>query len=153
MPPLPKHHTARARRNKDSTKAILIPVANRTVPTPPEETDWHPRALVWWDKAWRSPMVQEWTEADEELLLVCLAQRHAYWSAFDRDDSRVLPTLLNSIVSAEKNLGLSPMSRRSLQWQIEQAEAAEEKTVQRRRAKAVKSGPKGVVSDPRELLA
>ena len=98
-------------------------------------------------------MVQEWTEADVELLIVCLAQRHAYWQAFDKDDNRVLPTLLNSIVSAEKNLGLSPMSRRSLQWQIEQGEAAEEKTTQRRKARAASSKPRLAEADPRELLA
>lgn len=152
MPPFPKDPSVRARRNKSSSNAILRIVAGRKVPDLPEGTDWHPRAVEWWTKAWQSPMVQEWTASDEELLVVCLAARHAYWKSFDEDDRRGLPSLLNTIVSTEKNLGLSPMSRRSLQWQIEQGEAAEEKTEQRRKSKAAKSVAKVADVDPRELL-
>lgn len=153
MPPMPKDPSTRARRNKTSTNSVLRVVPGQKVPALPKGTDWHPMAAAWWKTAWMSPMVQEWTEADQELLIVCLAARHAYWKSFDEDDRRGLPSMLNSIVSAEKTLGLSPMSRRALQWQIEQGEAAEEKTTQRRRARAAQAKPRPVESDPRELLA
>lgn len=152
MPFMPKDPSTLARRNKPTSQAILKLVSGRKVPVPPKGTVWHPQALSWWRKAWQSPMVQEWTSSDEELLIVCLAARHAYWRSFDEDDRRGLPGLLNCIVTTEKHLGLSPMSRRSLQWQIEQGEAAEEKTELRRKSRAVKALPKSVEADPRELL-
>lgn len=158
MPPLPKDPSTRQRRNKVSTGATLRLVDKPKVPVLPKRATglkWHPEAVAWWKSAWSSPMVQEWTEADKGLVLMCLAARHSYWEAFDEGDRRGLPTLMNSVVAAEKMLGLSPMARRSLQWQIEQAESAEEKTEARRKARAsARVKPSAVPSvDPREMLA
>jgi hypothetical protein len=151
--PVPKDPSVRARRNRTSTNAILRIVTDAKVPALPADRQWHPYAAAWWTDAWSSPMRQEWTTSDEHGIVRLLALQHAYWSTFDEGDYKALATLENSFNASSKMFGLSPMSRRALQWQIEQGEAAEEKTTQRRKSRAVKSGPKAVEADPRELLA
>ncbi len=149
--PMPKDPATLTRRNKVSTKAVLRLVKNPKIPAPPAGTDWHEQALIWWGKAWSSPMRQEWTDSDANGIELMLAVQHAYWKSFDEGDYRIMPQLMNSFNTLAKQYGLSPMSRRSLQWQIEQGEAAEEKTIKRRQSRTKTGLRKG--QDPRELLA
>lgn len=152
MAPQPKHPSARARRNKTSTIAVLRAVENARIPDPPKHQDWHPLALDWWCSAWTSPMRQEWTESDEHGIIRMLALQHAYWTHFDSGEYRGLSSLENSFNASARMYGLSPMARRSLQWQIEQGEAAEEKTVQRRAKKSASKNGIKALPDPREML-
>lgn len=151
--PAAKHPSVRQRRNKHVTNAVLKVVPGAKVPAVPAGTDWHPRAAEWWQDAWTSPMRQEWAKSDEHGIIRLLGLMHAYWMTFDAGDFKALPTLENAFNSGANRYGLNPMARRSLQWQIEQGEAAEEKTVQRRQARASKAKPTLVEADPRELLA
>jgi hypothetical protein len=153
MPVPPKHPSTRARRNKDSTRAILIPVAGRAIPPMPNNRSWRPESVSWWDAVWSSPMRQEFVDADLEVITRMLMLNEAIFEAFEAGDLRLMVNLQAEMRQQEMRFGLTPIDRRRLQWTIEQGEAAEEKTTQRRKARAAKSGPKAVQSDPRELLA
>ena len=151
--PMAKHPSARARVNKTSTNALLRVVDNQSVPPMPKTRKWRKESVAWWEAIWQSPMRQEFDPSDERVLMRMLALEEAFWSAVEDGDIRTQIAVQAEQRQQEKRFGFSPEDRRRLQWQIEQGEAATEKTTQRRRAKAVKSGPKLVETDPRELLA
>ena len=151
--PMAKHASTRQRRNKTSTHATLTVVKDAKVPPMPKTRDWRPESAAWWKAVWESPMRQEFDVADERVLLRMLALEDAYWSAVEEGDVRTQIAIAAEQRQQEKRFGMTPEDRRRLQWQIEQGEAAEEKTTQRRKARAAKSGPKPVGADPRELLA
>lgn len=167
--PAPKPAGARQRRNKQSTNAKLSLVVNHDVPPMPEAKDWigqitssdgnevpdapvewSPAVERWWDDIWSSPMSNEYDDADiHQLYLACFYLQQTlnpYLKMSDR---------LNSSKSYEatiKNFGLTPMSRRSLQWEIERSEEALAKGA-KRRSRTPESDPApvpaGGVDDPR----
>lgn len=151
MPPLPKPPELRQRRNKASTRATLPSVeesAKNEVPDlyPREKATevWHPRVVAWWAAAWKSPMASEWLDSDVLGLVYRTAElQQDFWSASDAH-GRLAADM--RIAKNEEKLGLSPIDRRRLQWEVEKAEQAEERTTARRARKQV-SG-----KDPRDIL-
>ncbi|WP_456301685.1 phage terminase small subunit [Nocardia farcinica] len=132
MPPLPKHPSVRARRNRASTRAFLTPVEDPQVPELPAYAQWHPAVLEWWTDCWSSPMVPEWTESDRHALVMAARLMQLVWS------ETTAPTARTNAASEVRYLlrecGLTPMSRRSLQWEVCRAEEAVERTSRRRGA-------------------
>ncbi len=144
--PAPKHPSARARRNKASTNATLSVDIDMIVPELPAG-DWHPMTAKWWQRFWTSPMAPELTESDVDGMYRVLKLAEAFWTT---DDPKLAAVLQVRLEKAESNYGGNPMARRSLQWEIEKAEAAVEQGAKRRtKAEAGKAEPKG---DPRAVL-
>src|ERR1700746_2687054 len=134
MAPSPKPPGQRRRRNAGQSQWKELPAQGRSgrVPVLPGE-EWLDSTRAWWATIWRSPMATVWQEADEDSL-VRLARL--------RDDFRrgELPvSALGAIQQLEDRFGLSPKSRRALQWEIERAdvEAVRTKPAQIRTLRAV----------------
>lgn len=150
--PAPKPAALRQRRNKVSTKATLqteAEASSRVVPELPELDDrgWHKMVTLWWSDIWTSPMVAEWLDADRHRLYGIAILRNDFW--LDRDTSTRMK-LAAEISRQEASMGLSPMDRRRLQWEIDKGEEAQEKTSKRRERKtAVETSKK----DPRSVLS
>jgi hypothetical protein len=167
--PAPKDPSTRARRNKSSTRATLSePPKGAKVPAMPDppllveydedklrhthEVPWHDMAVRWWNDVWSAPMSTEWHESDIHNLYICLLLQQDMWTASTPKD--------RSAAQAEyrlqrKDLGLTPLDRRRLEWSIETAEDAKDKGRSRRERQAVAEKPKGKgkAGDPRELFA
>lgn len=144
----PKDPSTRSRRHKTSTKAVLHAVENPDIPPLPPAGDWlggiedmttpdeappreWPRPVErWWEDIWSSPMSSEFTDSDiHGLYLACfyMAQvLNPYLKMTDRiSASKAYETQV-------RNFGLNPMSRRTLQWEIERSEEAQAKGRKRR---------------------
>lgn len=145
--PDPKDPSVVARRNKSSTRAVLkAPVRPRVPPLPtmPRGHKWHAQVQAWWKRAWSSPMVGEWTESDVDNLYMAARLMQQFWAG-----SLITPgelkALAGEIRQIQSQCGLTPMSRRALQWEIEKPDS-KSKTSARKSAPA-KSAPQPV--DPR----
>lgn len=143
--PAPKDPSLRARRNKASTKATLVANPNITVPDLPGD-EWHAATRLWWLDLWRSPMAPEYDESDLHGLFMLAALVNDFWSA---ETARERAALSSEIRLQRACFGLTPIDRRRLQWEIEKAEAAEEKG-RKRRAKTIEATVEA--DDPRALL-
>ncbi|MEW5810277.1 MAG: hypothetical protein AB1925_12570 [Actinomycetota bacterium] len=131
---------------------MLKPQTNPKVPAlPGRAASWYPQVRDWWRRAWSSPMVPEWTESDVDALYLAARLMQQFW------DPECSPNVCRGLAGEIRQLlaqcGLTPMSRRSLQWEIERAEAAQESTTKRRTAAATpaKKAPakKAAPADPR----
>lgn len=149
MPAQAKDPSVRARRNKTATRAVLKPQTNPKVPALPTGTRWYPQVRDWWKRAWSSPMVPEWTESDVDALYLAARLMQQFW------DPECSPNVCRGLAGEIRQLltqcGLTPMARRSLQWEIERAEAAQESTTRRRANKAPAAAAKTAQApvDPR----
>lgn len=112
--PLPKPPHLRQRRHRTSTAAQLSAPPARRVPLP-RSRDWHPATRRWWRAIWTSPMCAEWVDADVPRLVELAVLRDAFWASGD-------PRIAAEIRQGEREFGLSPMARRSLQWEIRRVE-------------------------------
>lgn len=147
--PAPKSAATRQRRNRTSTAAVIEAVRALKTPLPERISTWkcascyllpgrhseeffdkeeiHPHDFVgsvvpwntltegWWEVIWASPIADEWVDADVPGL-VALAM---LWDSFFRfGDARIHAEAR----MASREFGLSPMSRRSLQWEIKRVE-------------------------------
>lgn len=141
-----KPASVRARRNKTSTRATLRAADNPEIPELPDHVDWHVAVLSWWNDCWSSPMAPEWTESDRHTLFLAARLMQQVWDEGTSPASRV--TSATEARHLLRECGLTPMARRSLQWEIERGESAAERTTQRRTATRPKSVP-----DPRAAYA
>lgn len=117
MATLPKPSNQRQRRNTTTT-AATFEAAPATRVELPDEREWHRLTLAWWDTIWKSPMAQEWVDADVPTLLLIADLVDRFWLT---GDSKVAA----EIRMQQREFGLTPMSRRSLQWEIKRAKAGE----------------------------
>ncbi|MEV0357117.1 hypothetical protein AB0H71_13750 [Nocardia sp. NPDC050697] len=140
-----KPASLRARRNKTSTRATLRAADHPQIPELPEHLEWHEAVLDWWMDCWSSPMAPEWTESDRHTLFLAARLMQQVWDESTSPASRV--TSATEARHLLRECGLTPMARRSLQWEIERGETAAERTTQRR------SGRKpSAVPDPRQAM-
>lgn len=145
--PLPKPASTRARRNQSSTATTLYPVSDPVVPGLPSHTDWHEAVEMWWHDIWSSPMSTEWTDSDVHNLFIAARLMNLVWSPATSAAEKV--SAANAIRQQLRECGLSPMSRRTLQWVIDRGEEAQQRTDERRR-KATQEAAQQV--DPRQGL-
>lgn len=146
--PPPKHPSARARRNKVTTHAVLKADASIVAPELPGEA-WHPMTLVWWRDIWASPMAPEYDDSDRHGLYILAMLVNDFWTA-------PTPTARKEFAAELRQqgarFGLSPIDRRRLQWEVEKVEAAQDEGKKRRaQAPAKKPAPKKR-ADPRSIL-
>lgn len=147
--PAPKPASQRRRRNKTAAAATL-PAApkRRTAPKLPGGENMLPETRAWWRMVWKSPVAAQWIEVDRPAVvrlahLQDLVGREVIgWSdrarvgslREDRDDQDVVRVeLAGSMVSVqllaemrqiEDRLGLTPMARRRLGWEVEEQPSA-----------------------------
>ncbi len=91
-------------------------------------------------------MAPEWKESDRHTLFLAARLMQQVWDDATSPASRV--TSATEARHLLRECGLTPMARRSLQWEISRGEEAEERTKQRRAA----SHPKPA-ADPRAAYA
>jgi len=115
MPPAPKPAATRQRLNRATSAATLVAPAIARAALP-ERTDWHDLTLAWWSTIWASPMVGEWVDADVPGLILLADLVNRYWMDGD-------PKIAAEIRLQQREFGLSPLSRRSLQWEVKRVEA------------------------------
>lgn len=75
--PAPKGRRARA-RDEAVTRQIECDGQVRG-PELPDEVDWHPRTVVWWETWRRSPQAQEFQPTDWSFLLDTALMHHTMW--------------------------------------------------------------------------
>lgn len=145
--PAPKSATTRRRRNKVAGAATLTLAHNVTAPELPDcrVNGWHPQTLEWWADVWASPMAPEYDGSDRHGLFLLAVLIDDFWWEPTKD-------LAAEIRLQRQCFGLTPIDRRRLQWEIERAEDAEQKTEERRRNSRQKP-PAAKAVDPRRHLA
>jgi hypothetical protein len=151
--PLPKNPAQRRRRNKASTAKTLVAITpgQTVIPELParhnidfetgEIEEWHPAAEEFWTSLRESPMAAEYDRSDLSGLLIIADLTHDYWAG---KRGMTKKEIAAEIRLQRREYGLGPMSRRSLQWQIEQAEKAVDQGERRRAANHT-----GGADDPR----
>lgn len=138
--PAPKPAATRQRRNKTSTAAQLHADPELLAPDLPErDGGWLPLTVQWWRDLWSSPMAPEYHSSDVHGLLIVAALRDDFWREPDK-------ALAAELRLQHREFGLTPLSRRQLQWEIERAEDAQQRGETRR---ARRPGP---AVDPRQSL-
>lgn len=146
--PNAKDPSVRARRNKTSTRAVLRPAPkNPRIPPLPTGVRWHAQVRDWWKRTWSSPMVPEWTESDVDALYLAAKLMHQFWDA--ETGASVCKQLAGEIRQILGQCGLTPMSRRSLQWEVERVEQAKETRAAAKKAPAKKTAAAKRAADPR----
>lgn len=87
----------------------------------PAPIAWRPTTLAWWDVIWASPMAAEWVDADVPGLFALALLIDDFWTTADAK-------IHAEIRQASREFGLSPFSRRQLQWEIKRLEAGKPAT-------------------------
>lgn len=150
MPAPKKDASVRARRNKAATAAKIVRPTDAKVPCLPErDSGWHDLTREWWADVWSSPMSSEWDESDVHNVLIAAAVYDDMWRAEtpkERKDAAAEYRL------QRVDLGLSPYSRRRLEWTIESADEAKERGQQRRQRRVASKSDDPAVEDPRNVL-
>ena len=132
MAPTPKPPNQRRRRNAGQAQWKTLPAEGRVAPAPDHPgDDWLANTIDRWMNIWASPMATVWLESDIDALIRLARFR----DDFHRDQ---LPaSAFGAMQALEDRFGLSPKSRRALQWEVAQGEVVEMPTAPRRRLKAV----------------
>lgn len=81
----------------------------------PNPIPWRPTTMAWWETIWDSPMADEWVDADVPGLLNLAVLVDEFWTFGDHK-------IHAEIRMASREFGLSPLSRRQLQWEIKKLE-------------------------------
>lgn len=149
---MPKHQSTRARQNKKSTRATLyVPHPDDVrVPELPELFDekgdvlpWHENTEEWWDQVWSSPMASEYVDADISGILRLAVLVNEFWF-------KPSGGMHAEIRIAQQEYGLTPLSRRRLEWTVESAEDAKARG---RSRESRQTAPQPPGSDPRLSIA
>ena len=143
--PVPKPAALRQRRNKAATASKLAPEARRRrAPSLPERKTaegnpvlWHAMTRAWWRAVWRSPMAEEYLDADIHALYRLAVLVDMFWHEPTKE-------LAAELRLEQQCFGLTPIDRRRLQWEVERGEQASTRTKQRqvRRAQAGDEDPR-----------
>lgn len=137
------------RGSRDKLAALLLADDAEAPQLPDRPAGWHPMTQMMWADIWASPMAEEWDESDIH---------NVYLAAMIYDDSWRAETARERKEAAGEyrlqrvDLGLSPYSRRRLEWTIETAEDAKDKGTRRRQRPAVPAPSGGKRPDPRAGL-
>lgn len=143
--PLPKNPLIRQRRNKKSTRAMLPaedrPITRRPSLPPNPTGDWNSLTEKWWADVWSSPVHHEFLRADLGSLFRLAILVDMFWKTGKL-------SVATEIRLLEREFGLTPLSRRRLEWTVAQTEEAKDRhDVNRAKRARVIGG-----DDPRESL-
>lgn len=154
------------RRGRKAELVEVLTAAARNIPDLPAHPpryddegnqfplDWHAQTVSWWNDVWTSPMAEEWDDSDLHNVFVVALLYDDIWTATTPKQRK---EALAEYRLQRSDLGLSPYSRRRLEWTIETAAEAKERGEKRRTngrvpppAPAKGEAPK---ADPRAHLA
>ncbi len=121
--PAPKPAALRQRKNRSSTAATLVAPPVTRADLPAKEPDWHHLTRTWWATIWASPMVQEWVDADVPGLFALARLVDEFWTAPSSDAAKFAA----EIRMQQREYGLSPLSRRQLEWEVQRLELSKPK--------------------------
>ena len=145
--PMPKDPSIRQRRNKSITRSMLpaelAPIERMPyLPRHPNGDGWHKMARLWWHAIWTSPMHFEYMRGDLPALYRLVVLVDAFWKTGKLDTAKEISLL-------EREFGLTPLSRRRLEWSVAQTEEARDRHEQKRSRRAL------IIDgdDPREVLS
>ena len=145
--PLPKNPILRQRRNKSSTRAMLpAEIGHRKyrprLPALSKGKKWDPMTVRFWNEVWSSPMSHMFVAADLPALFRLLFLVNRFWDGGSLEVAKEIRMM-------EREFGLTPLSRRRLEWTIAQSEEAIDRHEQKRSRRAV------IIDgdDPREVLS
>jgi hypothetical protein len=119
VPGAPKPPGQRRRRNLGQSKWRQLPADGagpQAPPLPRKRPAWLKATREWWARAWASPMAVMWLDSDVDAMYRLALLRDAVW----REPK--LASLHGQVTALEDRLGLTPGSRRRLQWEITKAE-------------------------------
>lgn len=97
-------------------------------------------ARQWWTDVFSSPMRNEFIDADIHALLRLVILVDSFWKTSDLKVAQEIRLM-------EREFGLTPLSRRRLEWSIVQAEQSKD-NYQRRRVNEAQT----IDYDPRSIL-
>lgn len=136
-----------AKQTKAAFVELLVKDDDPVPPLPehPANARWHEQTQDWWRNAWLSPMRREW-HAETDYFNVLVAAMHfddmmRAMTAVDRQKA------FNALKAAVQPLGLTPYSRRQLEWTTANAEEATRKN-QRGKAGPINGSDKGGAKEP-----
>lgn len=148
--PTPKPAKLRQRRNKPASQAVLPAESEPRslsqkprLPAHPEDgARWHNMARRWWADVWDSPMRYEFLRADEPTLFRLVLLVDIFWRTQSLEIAREIRLM-------EREFGLTPLSRRRLEWQVARSDEATDRRHEERskRARQIESA-----GDPRKVL-
>lgn len=145
--PLPKNQTVRQRRNKKSTRAMLPAEKNpiSRAPSLPENPtgDWNDLTVKWWRDVWSSPLRDEFLRADLGAIFRLAILVDMFWKTGKL-------SVASEIRLLEREFGLTPLSRRRLEWTTATAEDSKDR---RELVRARKARMLVDAGDPRETLS
>jgi len=81
--------------------------------------DWLESTIEWWKTIWTSPMATAWEDADVDSIIRLARMR----DDFHRGELPV--SAFSAMQALEDRFGLSPKSRRGLQWEIGKGEVVD----------------------------
>jgi hypothetical protein len=121
MAPQPKPPGQRRRRNAGQSQWKTLPAEGRRRDDMPElpGEDWLESTIEWWNTLWTSPMATAWEDADVDSIVRLARMR----DDFHRGELPV--SAFGAMQALEDRFGLSPKSRRSLQWEIAKGEVVD----------------------------
>jgi|SRR3990172_447089 len=144
--PMPKDAAIRQRRNKSATRAILPAETSPIKSTPRLPTNplgkWHRLTRLWWKDVWSSPQHGEFLRADLGALFRLAMLVDMFWKSGKLAIAKEIRLL-------EREFGLTPLSRRRLEWTVIQAEEVTDRHEQNRirRAKVMDGDPRKILED------
>jgi len=123
--------------SKGGSKAAIVErlleddAPSRDIPPMPQapKGEWHPQTVEWWDAVWSSPMSDQWDASDLHNVYVVALLVEDIWTA---TSAKARKDALSEYRLQRADLGLSPYSRRRLEWTIETAEEAKARGDRRR---------------------
>lgn len=128
----PKPPGQRRRRNAGQAQWRELPAEGRKGKAPElPEAEWLDSTREWWVGIWASPMATVWVDADLDPLIRLARLR----DEFSRGDLPI--SGLSALQALEDRFGLSPKSRRALQWEIKRGEVVEMPAQRGRKLRAV----------------
>jgi hypothetical protein len=113
--PKPAAQRQRANRHTTATTVMVGPAVRVDLPA-----DYHDLTRAWWTTIWGSPIADEWVDADVPGLVALAQLVEDFWRAEAADRAKRHA----EVRMASREYGLSPFSRRQLQWEIRRVEGA-----------------------------
>lgn len=124
---MPKSATTRQRANRHTT-ATVVRASRAARPDISDEYEAHTK--TWWRTIWDSPIADEWVDADVPGLIALAQLIDDFWTAAPADRAKRHA----EIRMASREYGLSPFSRRQLQWEVKRLEEVRPVAPVRRRS-------------------
>lgn len=117
--PAPKDPKRRARTNKDTVPTTVLEFRRGTPPELPEEIEWHPQTLRWWQTWSESAQADIMTDVDWQQMLVTAMLVNQFWE-------KAHWTLAAEIRLREAKLAATPEDRARLRITLVEADEAEQ---------------------------